>query len=241
MTLRKSSIEADVTRVVEGQSYIATRQLVDSEPERELLEEMLDRNKPPYPMVDGINGVHYLLKTPFRYPPLRYGSRFGTTEAMGIFYGSLEIETALCEVAYMRFKFLSDSEADLRPSTIRHTSFAVSVNTTNGLNLTTPEWHEQKHEISSPVTYKFSQSIGKQARESEIEVLLYYSARTIKDEVNAAIFSPEVFIGKRIKHMQHWDAYVDYHNITFMKDASKDKFIFSLEQYLINKALPRCE
>jgi len=160
---------------------------------------------------------------------------------MGIFYGSLAIETALCEVAYMRFKFLFDSEAKLRPSTIRHTSFAVAVNTKAGLNLTSPAWHSQKHKISSPITYKFSQNIGKQARDAGIEVLLYYSARAEKDEVNAAIFSPEVFIGKSVKHMQHWDAYVDYQNITFMKDGSKDRFTFPVQQYLVNKVLPTYE
>ena len=62
-------------RVVESQHLFSTRKLVDSDAEQALLEELIEEVKPP----TGVPaGLHYLLFTPFRYPPLRHGSRFGT-------------------------------------------------------------------------------------------------------------------------------------------------------------------
>ena len=59
MRLVKSEFNEDVVRVVEGQSYISTRQLVDSDAEQEMLEQMVDASKPPYPAVDGVNSLNY--------------------------------------------------------------------------------------------------------------------------------------------------------------------------------------
>ncbi|MCV6615090.1 MAG: RES family NAD+ phosphorylase [Cellvibrionaceae bacterium] len=39
------------------------------------------------------------MSTPFRYPPLAYGSRFGSTLERGIFYASQELATAFAESA----------------------------------------------------------------------------------------------------------------------------------------------
>src|SRR5215207_11623139 len=78
-------------RVVEAQHQVSTRKLVDSAEEQALLEEMIDSVKPP----DVTNGrMHYLLFTPFRYPPLPHGSRFGRRTERGIWYGSLDLRTA---------------------------------------------------------------------------------------------------------------------------------------------------
>ena len=72
-------------RAVEAQHLVSTRKLVDSADEQILLEELIDRAKPP----DRTGGTHhYLLSTPFRYPPLRHGSRFGSRHERGIWYGS---------------------------------------------------------------------------------------------------------------------------------------------------------
>jgi len=50
---------------------------------------------------DGCIGLDYLLFPPFRYPPLKWGSRFGTEYQRGLFYGSQLLATALAEVAYI--------------------------------------------------------------------------------------------------------------------------------------------
>lgn len=57
--------------MVESQEQVATLQLVDTLEEQALLEELLESSKPPVPA--DAEPLHYLLKTPFRYPPLRWG------------------------------------------------------------------------------------------------------------------------------------------------------------------------
>ncbi|MCY0725978.1 RES family NAD+ phosphorylase, partial [Klebsiella pneumoniae] len=47
--------------------------------------------------------LHYLLKTPFRYPPLRWGSRFGSVHEPSLFYAAQRLQTAMAEAAYYRF------------------------------------------------------------------------------------------------------------------------------------------
>ena len=78
------SFEGDAWRVVESQQLIGMRKLVDSAAEHELLEELIDGAKPSPRREPEFDGVHYLLATSFRYPPLRYGSRFGVRAARSV-------------------------------------------------------------------------------------------------------------------------------------------------------------
>ncbi|MCC3263614.1 RES family NAD+ phosphorylase, partial [Paenibacillus polymyxa] len=66
-----------------------------------LLEELIETSKPQLP--PSTETLHYLLKTPFRYPPLRWGSRFGRRHEPSLFYAALRLETAMAEAAYYRF------------------------------------------------------------------------------------------------------------------------------------------
>ena len=69
--------------------------LVDSLDEQQLLERILDDAKPPVPMA--ARKLHWLLFTPFRYPPPPRGSRFRGPNDPGVFYGADEIRTACAE------------------------------------------------------------------------------------------------------------------------------------------------
>src|SRR2546421_5675839 len=101
-------------RVVEAQFRNSTRKLVDSDDEQRALEELLDA-KAKLPVPAGFEGLHYLLYTPFRHPPLRHGSRFGTRREWGILYAARELPTAFAEVAYYRLVFLEGTAAPLSP------------------------------------------------------------------------------------------------------------------------------
>src|SRR5205823_4566220 len=80
-------------RVVEAQFRNSTRKLCDSDEEQQVLESLIDeRAKAPVPA--GFEGLHYLLYTPFRHPPLRNGSRFGTRGERGILYGAKKLPAA---------------------------------------------------------------------------------------------------------------------------------------------------
>ena len=85
-------------RAVENQGRRTTEPLVDSLHELEVLEQCIDGVKPKVPMnISSSFPNGYLLTTPFRYPPNKYGSRFSTCEEVSLFYGSKEKETALTE------------------------------------------------------------------------------------------------------------------------------------------------
>ena len=95
-------LRTSAMRVVEAQHIVSTRKIVDSDEEQRLLEEMLDTAKPPGPS-DAPSNLNYLLATPFRYPPLPWGSRFGSRQQRGIWYGATCARTALAEVAFTSF------------------------------------------------------------------------------------------------------------------------------------------
>src|SRR5260370_1119544 len=77
-------------------------------------------------------GLDSLLFTPFRYPPLRHGSRFGSRYERGIWYGAETLRTAFAEVAYYRLLFLEGTEADLGLLQTDLSAFSVRVRTHRG-------------------------------------------------------------------------------------------------------------
>ncbi len=121
------SLSISAWRIVEAQHLTSTRKLVDSLEEQQLLEEMLESNKPP--LKKEALDLHYLLATPFRYPPLKNGPRFGTRFGSSFWYGSLELNTALAETAFYRFNFLRASLAEFGNVVTRHTSFVARIKT----------------------------------------------------------------------------------------------------------------
>src|SRR5690349_12503378 len=82
---------AKIYRLVESQEQVATLGLVNNVYEQGVLEELIESTKNQSPKNNNV--LHYLLTTPFRYPPLQYGSRFGKTFEQGLFYGSLNLIT----------------------------------------------------------------------------------------------------------------------------------------------------
>ena len=121
-------------RIVEAQHVTATRKLVDSLDEQILLEEMIESTKPLLAK-ENIN-LHPLLYTSFRYPPLKYGSRFGNCYERALWYGSLQIDTAMAERAFYQFNFLRASKADFDLVEIPFTAFSTEIKTKKGIKLT---------------------------------------------------------------------------------------------------------
>src|SRR5262244_2341310 len=125
--------EGSVWRVVEAQHRNATRRLVDSDAEQELLESLIDRVKPPFPTGPEFDGLHYLLLTPFRHPPLPHGSRFGTRAERSLFYGSEALEAAMAETACYRRVSLVGIVAELSPTTVELSAFRSDMHVSTGL------------------------------------------------------------------------------------------------------------
>lgn len=178
-------------RVVEAQHVVSTRKLVDSDDEQQLLEELIDTAKPPVP--PGCEGLHYLLFTPFRHPPLRHGSRFGRRDEPSLFYASEEEATALAEVAYYRLVFLEGTTAPIDRIFVELSSFQVEVASDLAIDLSAPPFSEHGLALTSPTRYDATQALGSAMRADGIEVVRYVSARAPAKGENIALFSPGAF------------------------------------------------
>jgi hypothetical protein len=223
--------------VVEAQHQVSTRKLVDSAEEQILLEELIDSAKPP----DLTRGrLHYLLFTPFRYPPLPHGSRFGGRHEPGIWYGSAELRSAFAEVAYYRLLFIEGSKADLSTLTTPLTAFTAGIRTARGIDLTASPFDAYRTKISSPTSYDASQTLGTEMREARVEACRYVSARDAEHGVNVAVFVPSVFGKSKPKSFETWycSASSERVDLTQADYFARERFSFPREQFLVSGALP---
>jgi hypothetical protein len=216
---------------------VSTRKLVDSAEEQELLEELIETVKP----TDHTGGrLHYLLFTPFRYPPLKHGSRFGTRTERGIWYGSLDRRTAFAEVAYYRIVFLDGSEADLGTVETPLTAFTASVRTSRGIDLVAPPFDAYHRAITSRTSYASSQPLGTAMRGAGVEALKYPSARDIHEGVNVGVFAPSVFGRTKPKSLETWHCAASRNRAEVMRADyfKRERFAFPRDQFLVRGELP---
>jgi hypothetical protein len=176
--------------VVEAQHKNSTLKLVDSVAEQEVLEEMIDTVKRPRPDGPRFKGLHYLLFTPFRHAPLRYGSRFGSRAERGIWYGADELSTAFAEVAYYRLLFLDGAVAALAPLRVFMSAFQAEIVTKLGVDLSRPPFAELAARISSPSSYAEAQQLGRDMRGDGVEAFRFLSARDPNGGTNVGLFEP---------------------------------------------------
>lgn len=231
------TLHVDAWRVVESQHLISTRKLVDSASEHELLEELIEGAKPPE---RGVRGLHYLLFTPFRYPPLRYGSRFGARTEPGIWYGSETLRTAFAEVAYYRLVFLEGTSADLGLLQTELTVFRAALRTARGIDLTAAPFNAFEDLLASPLRYDESQALGHEMRAAGVEVFRYRSARDLERGVNVGVFAPAAFGRRAPKAFETWYCAatrggVELVRRDYFKSAAHS---FQRTDFLVNGELP---
>ena len=227
----------DAWRAVEAQHQVATRKLVDSDAEQQLLEEMIDTVKPPEVRAARL---HYLLSTPFRYPPLRYGSRFATRAERGIWYGSLEQSTLFAEVAYYRLLFLHGTTAELGMVETELTAFRASIRTPRGLDLSMPPFDAYEAQLASKSSYHETQELGRAMREAGVEAFRFTSARDRAAGINIGAFSPAVFGRRQPRSLETWHCTatrggVEVSRRDYFRHAS---FAYPLDQFLVDGGLP---
>jgi hypothetical protein len=224
-------------RVVEAQHQFSTRKLVDSAEEQMLLEELIEASKPP---VSASSRLHYLLSTPFRYPPLRHGSRFGTRFERGIWYGSETSRTAFAEVAYYRFLFLGGTAAELGAVTTQLTAFTVSARSDRGIDLTVPPFLSYRKGIASPTSYAQSQSLGAAMRGAGVELLRYPSARDVDGGTNVAAIVSTVFGTAKPRALETWHCVATSSRVELAKRDyfGRGSFMFERREFLVKGRLP---
>lgn len=227
----------DPWRIVESQHQISTRKLVGSDADQLILEEIIERYKP----VSRSSGtLHYLLSTPFRYPPLPHGSRFGTRQDPGIWYGAESIRTAFAEVAYYRLLFLEGTDADLAPLAADLTAFHVPLRTKRGIDLSAPPFARFRSALASKTSYAVTQPLGASMRAAGVEAFRYESARDTAGGINVGVFSPSAFAARRPRGLQTWHAVATRELVEFSRRDyfERGAFLYPRAEFLVDGTLP---
>lgn len=227
-------------RMVEAQDNFVTRKLVDSLYEQNILEDLIESTKPAL-SVESLS-FHQLFYTPFRYPPLKHGSRFGTRFQPSLWYGSLEINATMAEVAYYRFNFLRASKATFENVQTQHTLFSANVRTSQGVDLTLHPFSEFSVHISSPLSYQVSQKLGVAMRQANVEAFCYQSARDPGKGTNVGLFTPKAIATKEpnVNSFQTWQCLANDNIVEFSRLSAihAEPVIFPIETFLVNDELP---
>lgn len=228
-------------RVVEAQHMNSTRKLVDSDDEQELLETLIDGAKRPSPEGPRFASLHYLLSTPFRYPPLKWGSRFGRKHERGLWYGSRRAETALAETAYYRLLFLEGSAADLGTVSTRHSVFQARISTKAGVDLTKPPFDAFAHRLASPTSYADTHPLGSAMRDDGVEAFLFTSARDPDRGANVALIEP-CFTQPKPSVPVTWICTATREVVELKKDDvfKAERLRYPRETFLVEGKLPQC-
>ncbi len=226
-------------RIVESQHLFSTRKLVDSDEEQQVLEELVERHKPPAPAA-GPRALHWLLATPLRYPPLSHGSRFGTRGEGGLWYGSEDLETAFAERAYYLFVLVAGSTADLVPLEVDLSAFQAAVRTAHGADLTTGCFAKHAEVIASPTSYAETQRLGAEMRADGVAAFRYPSARDVRRRPNVALFDPSAFSSPTPAVPETWHCLVAASSVEVIKTDvfARRSFVFPRAQFEVAGRLP---
>jgi len=225
-------------RLVESQEQVATNQLVGSLARQAVLEEMLEATKPR--LRKGTESLHYMLAAPFRYPPLKHGSRFGTRGEPSLFYGSLETRTVLAEAAYYRFVFwYGMTRPPAGKLDTQHTLFGAAYRSGQGLQLQAPPFVEHRAVLTSPSDYRTSQALGAAMRAAGIEAFEFISARDAEAGINVALFTPRALTRKEPVSQEAWLCELTGERVRFRAARGRDLHDFPLAAFVIAGRLPQ--
>lgn len=210
---------------------------MDSDEEQALLEELIEDVKPP---AEAAAGLHYLLFTPFRYPPLRHGSRFGTRAENGIWYGSRARATAFAEKAYYLLLFLEGTAAELTPLETDVSIFQAAYETRKGVDLTRGAFARYADLISSPSDYAAPQMLGREMRADGVEAFLYTSARDPEHGANVGLFVREALSSRKPSVPESWRCVVTHEGVEVTKEDvfRSASFVFKRRLFEVDGRLP---
>ncbi len=224
-------------RVVENQEQKVTVALVDSLEEHEVLESLLEDSKP-----IGADGVSlarfdYLLRTPWRYPPLPWGSRFGRRFEPSLFYGAQSDAALFAEAAYYRLVFVAGMEAPFRDRVIsQHTLFEARFQSDQGYDLCAAPFQKHETTLRHRSRYQPCQQLGSVLRDRGAAAIKYFSARTVEKEVCVALFSPAALKSRKHLNPRSGICETSPDGVTF--SVGNELHRLGREQFLVDGTLP---
>lgn len=232
------ALNALLLRMVESQEQVATSRLVATLERQSVLEDLLEAAKPAIPREAA--RLHYLLATPFRYPPLRHGSRFGARSEPSLFYGSRGLSALLAEAAYYRLVFWEGMRrAPPAPLRTQHTLFRARYRTRNGLRLQDPPFASYRAVLRDPAHYAATQRLGGAMHAAGVEAFEYASARDTEGGINVALFTPHALASRRAQGREAWLCETSAERVLLSARERGQVHTFLRSGFLVNGKLPR--
>lgn len=229
----RDTVRLELWRAVEAQHQVSTTLLVDTLDEQALLESLLENSKPG--LTKTSERLHWLLFTPFRYPPLPGGSRFRGMTDPGVFYGAEEIRTACAELGYWRWRFLLDSPELERIDPRAQTLFLSAVRG-KAVDLRVSPWMGRAPWTADD--YAICQSFARVARETQIALIRYESARDPERGACAAVLHSGAFVQKRPLEAQSWLLTLTRQRVFWRKDSVLEDLAFEFSYTLPGEKAP---
>jgi len=219
------ALRGTVLRLVQQQGINSLEPLVDNLEQLARLEAMVETSHP-------------LLTTPFRYLPLRHGSRFGSRQYRGMFYGSRSRSGCLVEGAYYGLLFwegLIDPPA--APIRRRQTLFSVLLNASRALRLQAIAAESAQASLRDPLAYGPTQQLGAWMRDQGIGAFEYLSARSRDALVQVGVFTPAVFQSTPFDQVEI-STEISADHTTFLCHDDGKLHRFGRELFMIEGAFP---
>jgi len=211
---------------------LAIDYLVSDLAESAVLEDLLETSKPPFPT--GADDLNPLLKTPFRYPPLTHGSRFGQRYEPSLFYGSLSVETVLFESAYYRLVFWQGMTVPpSSPITAQHTLFSAHYSCAHGVKLHQPPFNAWQADFTDRCCYTVTQALGSDMRIAGVDAFEFKSARDPNNGLNVALFNPSAFINSHPSLYQGWSSETTAAGVVFFCWDDRSIHRFDVATFLL--------
>jgi hypothetical protein len=237
-TIDIGPLGGDLLSMVESQQQIATTSLVDGLAEQALLEELIERFKPP--LRSGTERLHDLLATPFRYPPLRHGSRFGTRFEPSLLYGARALPTLLAEVAYDRVLFWTAMEVPPPSGQLltQHTQFRARWRSERGVRLQAPPCATYEIQLLHPSDYGVCQRLGSALRENGVGAFECLSARDPDRGINVALLEPEALTSRAPLGVRACLCETRPDRIRFVCEDEPELHVLPVDLFTVDGSLP---
>ncbi len=209
-------------RMVEAQHIAATMKIVDTAAEQDLLERLLEGSKPALPK-DAAD-YDYLLASPFRYAPLRGGSRFRSVTDPGVFYGAQAVRTAAAELGYWRWRFLRDAVDLKKLDPVAHTAFRSDI-AASVVDLREPPFSQDAAIWRHPTDYHATQAFAQAARDAKLGGIIYQSVRDPEPSWCIAVLGLQAFASRKPGPlMQTWWLAVQQDGVIWRREQASWHF-----------------
>lgn len=205
--------------------------LVDTLDEQALLEDEIERTKPPVPAECA--DLHYLLATPFRYGRYPGNSRFRREGySAGVFYASEAAATAVAETVFYRLLFFAESPDTPWPrNPLEFTALKAAYSVPLAIDLTAPPFSEREELWTRQADYAPCLELADAAREAGVLLIRYRSVRDPAGRANLAILSCTAFAARKPASYETWRIALSAKGAIALCDRSDERLGFSWSDF----------